>query len=71
MLKLSKLPADKPCKESTAKKMVNTKPTPHLNRLEINALNLSNLTFLQKIAITCINNSILKWKMKNKAFATI
>jgi len=37
----------------------------------INGGNLSDLTLLQKMAINIINDNILKWKFKNKAFATV
>ena len=43
----------------------------HLNGYAINGGDLKGLTFLQKAAIRCINDILLKWKTKQKPFVTI
>ena len=57
ILRLSKLPTAIPCSEKIAKKIVNVKPTLHLNRLDINPQNLSNFT------LSLIFEMILKTKL--------
>ena len=65
MLKLSNLPAVMPCNVNIAKNIVNTSPTLHLKKLEIKALNLSNLTLSVMFVIIentklSINNGTIK-----------